>query len=144
MAHIDTKAIVSVLGGPKTVGNVRTLHDLADRVRSGLPWASFTSVQACFQVQADELRKVALLSNRTLSRRRGASFAPDESDRLLRLARVFAHALQVFEEQDKAARWMTRSNRALGGVVPMTLLDTDIGAQEVDEALGRIEHGILA
>jgi len=145
MAHTDAKAIVVVLGGPKAVGKVRNLRELADRIRNGLPWASFTSIQSFFQVQTDELRRVALLSNRTLSRRKKTLlFAPDESDRLLRLARVFVHALRVFDDRDKAARWMTRPNRALGGVVPMSLLDTDIGVQQVDEELGRIEHGIFA
>jgi putative toxin-antitoxin system antitoxin component (TIGR02293 family) len=71
-------------------------------------------------------------------------FTPDESDRLLRLARVFARARQVFDDGESAARWMALPNRALGGVAPLTLLDTDIGVDQVREELGRIEHGIFA
>jgi putative toxin-antitoxin system antitoxin component (TIGR02293 family) len=68
----------------------------------------------------------------------------DESDRLLRLARVAAVAEDVLGAQDKAGRWLQKPNRALGGIVPLDLLDTDLGAEEVVTVLGRIEHGVYS
>ena len=81
---------------------------------------------------------------RTLARRRQArKLHPDESDRLYRIARVAGHAVSVFGAEDKAATWLRRPNRALNGELPIRLLDTDVGARQVEDILGRIEHGIV-
>jgi uncharacterized protein (DUF2384 family) len=32
----------------------------------------------------------------------------------------------------------------LNGELPIRLLDTDVGAQQVEDILGRIEHGIVS
>ena len=69
--------------------------------------------------------------------------SPDESDRLYRLARVIAHANRVFEDPRESGDWLCAPNASLGQQWPLTLLDTDIGVQEVDRILGRIEHGIV-
>jgi putative toxin-antitoxin system antitoxin component (TIGR02293 family) len=146
MANVEAKEVAEVLGGPKTVGKVRTWNDLANRVRKGLPWRSFRSVREHYQVQPEALRVVALISARTLARRKEKNlpFAPDASDRLLRLARVFAYSQRVFGDRQVAAQWFGRPNRALGGIVPLELLDTDIGVAQVRDELLRIEHGIFA
>ena len=68
---------------------------------------------------------------------------PEESDRLLRVSRVFGRALELFEgDRDAAATWLTSPQRALGGLVPFELAKTDVGAQEVERLVGRLEHGI--
>jgi putative toxin-antitoxin system antitoxin component (TIGR02293 family) len=67
-----------------------------------------------------------------------------ESDRAFRLARILAHAVEVFESIERARDWLKSENRALDGQPPFELLDTDAGAQEVDDVLGRIEHGIFS
>ena len=81
---------------------------------------------------------------RTLSRRKDAG-QPEamESDRLVRLERVFAHAVEVFETTERARDWLETPNRALGDHRPLELLETDAGAREVYEALGRVDHGIF-
>jgi putative toxin-antitoxin system antitoxin component (TIGR02293 family) len=65
----------------------------------------------------------------------------DESDRLYRIAHVAGQAVSVFGSEDKAATWLQRPNRALNGELPIRLLDTDIGALQVEDILGKIEHG---
>src|SRR3972149_2005506 len=82
---------------------------------------------------------------RTLARRKkDRRLRADESDRLLRLGRVAARAEEVLGTADKAARWLGKPNRALGGKVPLAQLDTDIGAHQVEEILGRIAHGLYS
>jgi putative toxin-antitoxin system antitoxin component (TIGR02293 family) len=68
----------------------------------------------------------------------------DETDRRSRLAGVAARAAEVLGTTEKADRWLQRPNRALGGRVPLELLDTDAGTQQVAEVLGRIEHGVYS
>jgi putative toxin-antitoxin system antitoxin component (TIGR02293 family) len=85
------------------------------------------------------------MPERTLARRqKQARLTADESDRLIRVARVMAHAVQVLGSRDKAARWLRTANRALNGTAPLSLLDTDVGTEQVSEILGRIEHGIYS
>ncbi|MGR3468356.1 MAG: type II RES/Xre toxin-antitoxin system antitoxin [Shimia sp.] len=83
---------------------------------------------------------------RTLARRRKAKEALklEEADTLVRLLRIRAHALAVFEDEAVARDWLTLPNPALGDASPMEIAETDIGAREVEGVLGRIEHGVFA
>ncbi len=138
--------IVDVLGGPRVIGrNVSTLDDLAKRLRKGLPYSAVESVMDTLEISREMLASTLQIPPRTLARRkREGALGPGESDRLYRLARVVAHALAVFEDGKKVAAWMIRPNRALLGRFPMEVLDTDIGVQQVDDILGRIEYGIYS
>ena len=51
-------------------------------------------------------------------------------------------AEQALGDEEKARRWLTRENRALGDAQPLALLDSDAGAEAVEQVLGRIEHGV--
>ncbi len=68
----------------------------------------------------------------------------NESGKLLRLAKVVQRAVEVFEEESAALDWIKTSNASLGGVTPLSLLDTDKSASSVMQSLGRIEQGIFA
>ena len=85
------------------------------------------------------------MAARTLARRKvSQTLRPDESDRLYRVARVAARAADVLGSSEKAERWLKKPNPALGDEVPLRILDTDIGAQQVEAVLGRIEHGVFS
>jgi putative toxin-antitoxin system antitoxin component (TIGR02293 family) len=97
-----------------------------------------------YGISRDVACEVLNLSSRNFLRRRDQKrLSPVESDRLYRLARVLAHANRVFENPEESAEWIRTPNAALGKQQPLTLLDTDIGVQQVDQVLGRIEHGIV-
>ena len=141
----EVEGVVSVLGGARVVGrSVRSPEDLADRIRKGLPFAALVAVMKGYGISRDVLCTILHLSARNFLRRKEQKrLSPDESDRLYRLARVIAHANRVFEEPDESAEWIHTPNTSLGKQQPLTLLDTDIGVQQVDQVLGRIEHGIV-
>ena len=142
----QTARIVETLGGPRVVGRrVRSRDQLADRLRAGLPYSAFESLLRSLNVPRRVLADTLHLPARTLARRkREGRLAPVESNRVYRLARVFAHAVDVFGDRQKASAWLSRPNQALGGRTPLSVLDTDVGVQEVDEILGRIEYGIFS
>jgi putative toxin-antitoxin system antitoxin component (TIGR02293 family) len=52
-----------------------------------------------------------------------------------------ALAVYFLEDQERALRWFKRPNRALGGAVPLQLIDTELGARQVEEVLGRVGYG---
>ncbi len=137
--------VVSVLGGPKVVGKrVRSPEDLVERVRKGLPFAALLAVMEQYGISRDALCSILHLSARNFLRRKEQKrLSPDESDRLYRLARVIAHANRVFESPEESADWIRSPNAALSKQQPVDLLDTDLGVQQVDQVLGRIEHGIV-
>ena len=65
-----------------------------------------------------------------------------ENDSALRLVRVIDHADQVFGDRDKALRWLRKPSRALNGIAPIDLLESETGAHLVEQALYQIEFGI--
>ena len=70
--------------------------------------------------------------------------ATDESDRLLRVSRVFAMALELFEGDAAAARrWFYTPAKALGGEKPITFARTELGTREVEALIDRLEQGVL-
>ena len=83
---------------------------------------------------------------RTMTRRKSEGrFLPEESDRLLRAARLFGKTLELFEgDRDAATEWLTTAQSALGGGVPLDLARSEVGAQEVERLVGRLEHGVFA
>jgi putative toxin-antitoxin system antitoxin component (TIGR02293 family) len=82
---------------------------------------------------------------RTFARRRKTDqLTPQESDRLFRLARTVAQAVEVLGALAKARLWLLAPNRALGGEVPLQMLDSDIGARQVEEILMRLSYGMFS
>ena len=69
---------------------------------------------------------------------------PSESDRTVRVARVYAGAVEMIGDRDKATEWLNTPNRALGGERPLDQLDTDTGARMVEDILGRIAYGVYS
>ena len=119
---------------------------LLARVERGLEVAVFERLRELIGLPASELLDTLGIPERTFARRRkSGQFDAEESDRLVRLARVFGHALELFDGDAATAReWLSESAAALGGAVPFELLSTEIGAREVDSLLGRIEHGVVS
>jgi len=58
--------------------------------------------------------------------------------------RIVERASEILGGQEEALRWLNAPNRALGGQPPTVLLETDHGLQQVEEILGRIEHGVYS
>ena len=83
------------------------------------------------------------VSASTLRRRRRAGrLDPHESGRAYRLARLVDRAASVFGSVEGGAEWLGRPLSALGGATPLAYADTEPGAREVENTLGRIEHGV--
>jgi putative toxin-antitoxin system antitoxin component (TIGR02293 family) len=125
---------------------LRSYEPLAlDRqVRRGLGYSAFARFQRNTGLPASALAELIQIPIRTLTRRKSeGKFAPEESDRLVRAARVFGRAMELFEGDGDAARaWLTARQPALGGLVPLQLARTDVGAGEVESLIGRLEQGI--
>lgn len=137
---------VTLLGGEIVLhARPRVVMDWIPLVRRGLPSASVDSIVRLTRITQTELAQALAIPERTLARRkREGALSAEESAKFVRFARVVERAVEVFEAGDPALAWLKTENAALGGVTPLSLLDTDIGADSVLETLGRIEHGVFA
>jgi len=114
-------------------------------VRAGFPYSAVTALARGTGMPEDAVLDLVGISPRTAARRRNQKrLTAEESDRLYRVSRVIAFAAGVLGEMDKARAWLERQNRALGGQAPLSMLDTDLGAREVEEVLTRLAHGIFS
>jgi len=120
------------------------LPNVIKAVRKGFPWKAFDRLTRNLGLPADRVAEMVGIPRRTLARRKiEKRFDPDESDRLLRTARVFAKTLRLFDgDRDAAAEWLTSLEIALG-TDPASLMSTDVGAREVERVIGALEHGIF-
>ena len=141
---VTVRRIVDSLGGRRVLRRrPPSLDALRERLRKGLPYAALESVAARFGLTPPELVVLLALAPRTLAWRKAEQrLRANESDRLLRVARIAALTEEVLGSTDKARRWLHSPNRALGSRAPLELLDTDLGVRQVDELLARIAHGV--
>jgi len=119
--------------------------DWIEVLRKGIPAAAVDSLVKAMRLSQSELARALGIPERTLARRkREGVLSSEESAKLLRLARVVGRANEVFEDPEAALNWLKSPNSSLSGATPLSLLDTDIGAENILDTLGRIEHGVFA
>ena len=134
--------IIQALGGPGLVP-ARSAAELRDALRAGLPYASLSAVASGFAIEGPTVAAILGIPPRTLARRKKERrLSPEESDRLFRLGRLAALAQDVLGTRAKASAWLHTDNRSLGAT-PLSRLDTDLGAEEVESVLLRLSHGVV-
>jgi putative toxin-antitoxin system antitoxin component (TIGR02293 family) len=120
---------------------------ITELVKAGFPLSAFDAVLSHAHVSSEQLASVVSISPRTLQRRRATPkpmLDRVESDRVARVARLYALAAEVLGSDDAARTWMLTRNRSLDNARPFALLETEGEAREVEDALGRIQHGTFA
>ncbi len=139
-------AVDDLLGGQRVLASIpRSALDWVAVIRRGIPASAVDALTGLTHLTQAELASAVGIPERTLARRkREGKLNSEESSRLIRLARVVARGEEVFEDLDATMDWLKSANASLGGITPLSLLDTDIGAEGVMDTLGRIEHGVFA
>ncbi len=134
----ETERVAELVG----IKGVHSPLGFVPALRKGFRYAVLRRTSDRIGLPFEEVVEALGMSKRTLARRKiEGVLSPAESERLLRFARIVERARDVIGAE-RAAAWLRRPNRALGGAAPLSLLDTDVGAQEVEDVLGRIEYGV--
>ncbi len=122
------------------------LPSILKAIEKGFSWKTFERFLRNINLPAEQVADVIGIPRRTLARRKvEGRLKADESDRLLRLARVFGSALDLFHgNRNSAVLFLTDVNIALGGVAPIDFARTQLGAEEVENLVGRIQYGIFS
>jgi putative toxin-antitoxin system antitoxin component (TIGR02293 family) len=119
--------------------------DLIRQIQKGLRFSELETLQNSIDMPFEQLAAKLCISRSTLQRRKAAGrLSPDESDKVMRLSRLLEHATNVFGDIEKARAWLKFPQRGLGGAVPLNYAETEVGAREVDNLLGRIDYDVYS
>jgi len=127
--------------GIETADNLK----LAKKVEAGFSFAALERLGKTTGLSLERLRVAVRITPRTLTRRRKEKkLSPEESDRLVSVSRLLAQTFELFEGNTEAGmRWFQSPNRALGGQSPIETAATETGTREVENLIGRLEHGVF-
>ncbi|NIS83429.1 MAG: DUF2384 domain-containing protein [Anaerolineales bacterium] len=116
------------------------------KLEAGFSYKAFVRLQKLLGSSIKELGDLLQIPRRTLTRRKQLGrFAPDESERLLRLTRVLDSSIELFEgDRETAVQWLRSPSRALSGETPLEMSKTEVGAREVETLIGRLERGVFS
>src|ERR1700722_16210943 len=146
MIPMEPRNIEEVLGGRRVLGKpVRTLLELNDAVERGLPKVTLRNVARRVYATAAEQRAMMhrVVPEATYKRRRDL-LSPAESGRTERLARVVAMAEDVWQDRERARRFLTTPHPEIGGKTPVDAALTELGARLAEEIMTRIVYGLPA
>lgn len=145
----STTAATSVCVSPvvKLLGikSSNTIH-LVRAIERGFSFGTLEKVRRETGLPLERLASSIGVSPRTLSRRKKEKkLTAAESDRLVSVSRLLTQAVELFEgDKEKAFRWFVQPNRALGNSTPLEMAATETGAREVENLIGRLEHGVFS
>src|SRR6185436_10781107 len=109
------------------------------------PVKELNELQATLGVPMNKLALMLGISKATLHRRKAEGRLDQaESDRVVRFAKLMGKAVEVLELEENARQWLASPQFGLGGAVPLEYAETEVGAREVENLLGRIEHGVYS
>jgi putative toxin-antitoxin system antitoxin component (TIGR02293 family) len=115
-------------------------------VERGLSFAKLVNLTRLMGMTLQAAAEILFISPRSLQRRKvEGRLHADESDRLLRLSRMFGLAIELFEgDRHAAIAWMNRRLPVLGDASPLEMSKTEPGALDVERLIGRLEHGVFS
>ena len=137
---------------PGTVGYASRLGlraqntaQLIDSINRGLAFRAFERLQADMGLTHRELAGLVGISTRTLARRKAeGKLSPAESERLVRASRIFDGSVRLYDGDKVAAlTWLRSPAMALGDRKPLEFARTEVGGREVEDLIGRLEHGVF-
>ncbi|MBL8658882.1 MAG: DUF2384 domain-containing protein [Rhodospirillales bacterium] len=138
----DVAMISNILGG--STFEADSLLDIAHRVETGLPLAALDRVVRF--VAPDDAHFVGTIVPRaTLSRRRASpkgALSAEESNKVARLAKVWAMAMRVWDDEADAREFLRRPHPMLEGRPPREVaVASDLGTDAVINVMGRGAYG---
>lgn len=133
-------AMVDVFGGQALLGrySIRSYLDFDRVVRDGLPVSAFRhAVESLGQPERTVVKGIGIPRSTLGRRTQVGRLGFEDSERAVRLGAIIALAKVALGSTRAAGRWLLKPNTALGGKIPIGLLQTDVGARRVEAVLRR-------
>jgi putative toxin-antitoxin system antitoxin component (TIGR02293 family) len=140
---INAEKVARIMGGMMTFKTtVTSTHDLVEVVVSGLPKQSLKRTAQRVYSEPKQVNELVyrLVPEATYKRR--TRLTQGESEKTERLARVIAAAEHVWEDDQAAREWLTKSHPELGNKTPIDSAMSELGAREVEELLDKLFYGL--
>jgi putative toxin-antitoxin system antitoxin component (TIGR02293 family) len=101
---------------------------MSDLVTRGIPLSSVRELGEKLAISQERLGELLLIPKRTFHRRvqKQDLLKQDESERVVRLFRLYFLAMEVFEDGGRALRWFASHPKALGGEHLWSLLGLNL------------------
>lgn len=143
MYPINVAKVAATLGGQRILGTqLNTVSELAAAVAHGLPRTVVGELTTHAASDPESRRRIAALVVSPATFKRSRQLSPTASERAERLARVTALAQQALGSDDEARTWLGEDHPLLGGLPPIEVAATDLGARQVERILLNIEHNL--
>lgn len=114
-------------------------------LKEGLPGGIVDALGRELEISRKELARIAGVAERTLIRKiQEGRLSADQSERMARVARLLAKAIEVLGTKERALRWLKTPRDYFTGKPPLDMADTELGCGEVFNLLGRIEYGVFS
>lgn len=119
---------------------------LMQAVQSGVRWNAVRKFLEITGLSQQDLAKYLSIPERTFARRRETgTFGRRESEQVLRLAEIYQAAVDLFDGDSAATRiWLTSPVRGLGKARPIDVAQSEFGAREVRDLIGRLTDGVFS
>ena len=120
----------------------RSVADQIEGIRSGVRAKDLLALAEALDVSQETIFRAVGISPSTAKRKLSKDENLDSAttERLVRVFRIEKLAEDVFGDRDSAREWLRTENLALG-TTPLSMLYTDLGAQEVSRVLNAIAYG---
>ena len=118
---------------------------IVELVREGFPLRELEELNKALNLNIEQLAAKIGISKATFHRRKTEGrLTADESDRVVRYARLIGQATALFGDAEGARQWFSAPQYGLNGATPLDYAETEAGGREVEKLLGRIEHSVYA
>lgn len=116
---------------------------VVDKIRHGLPAKVFVQLTEHLPLSQATLAAKLGITTRTIHRKIRArqALSPIESEKIIRVARVWNYARHLFTSDEAIASWLMTPAAPLGGISPIDLVDTDVGTTKVESFIKGIAYG---
>jgi putative toxin-antitoxin system antitoxin component (TIGR02293 family) len=127
-----------------SVSSPHVFHIDLEAVEAGVPLTAIEEFSAYSGIPLKEFLEVVIPA-RTLKHRkvRKEPLNIDESDRFARVARLYDLSVRVFGNSEKARHWLSHPKHRFEERTPLSMLRTETGARQVEEALIQIDEGMF-
>lgn len=120
--------------------------DLIPKIEKGFSFTALNRFVSASGLSIPYTASVIGIPERTLARRKKENrLSPEESERLLRISKLFEDSLRLFDgDREAAVNWLRTPKKALRNQSPLHFARTEVGAREVENLIGRLEHGVFS
>lgn len=130
---------------PDWVSFKGTNFDKITMVKKGISKNYLVSFKITINIDYDRFATILGTTKTTLHKKQGDElFSSSISEKTVALMDIYRYGYEVFEDRDKFNKWIQTSNRALGDRIPLDVMDTIFGLDEVKNIITRIEHGVYS